>query len=549
MDEGQTVTEAVTATDDFRTPDASQSNSDELARILLKEGVVDLRLMERAQTIRQTQDRWLGHVLVELGAVAPDEMARALGKELHLNVLDLKQAAFSFEATRVLPETLARRFDALPVGYLDGRLMVAMVNPLDTVATDVISSQTGAAVDMLVATARDVRTGIDRFYAQLARELKLAGESSVGARKVSKSKPGDADEFQILHVEDLLRTMHGKAASDLHLSANAVPTMRIDGELVPVVDKKLQAKEVYDLVYAILTDEQIAEFEQGWELDLAYSVPTLSRFRVNVHRQRGSLGAVFRSVPIDPPTLDALNMPKVLKRLVAKPRGLVLVTGPTGSGKSTTLAAMIREVNVARRCHIVTIEDPIEFLHRNERSIIIQREVGSDTKSFAAALRHVLRQDPDVILIGEMRDLETISTAVTAAETGHLVLATLHTTSAAQTIDRIVDVFPPHQQEQIRVQLSTVLEGVISQTLLPLSDGKGRICAQEIMVASSAVRNLIREGKSHQIQSVIQSGGAEGMQTLDQALKDLVLSAKVTPQVALAAASNPAEFQVFLKMR
>ncbi len=543
------MAEAVTSADDFRTPDNSQSNSDDLARILLKEGVVDLRLMERAQTIRQTQDRWLGSILVELGAVSPDEMARALGKELNLNVVDLKHIAFSFEAMRLVPETIARRFDVLPIGYLDGRLMLAMVNPLDTVAIDVITSQTGATIDILVATSRDVRTGVDRFYAQLAREMRLAGDSSFGPVRASKSKSPDANEVQILHVEDLLRTMQSKGASDLHLSANAVPTVRIDGELVPVVDKKLQAKEVYDLVYAILADDQIADFEENWELDFAYSVPGLSRFRVNVHKQRGTLGAVFRSVPIDPPTLDALNMPKVLKKLLSKPRGLVLVTGPTGSGKSTTLAAMIHEVNLTRRCHIVTIEDPIEFLHRNERSIIIQREVGSDTKGFAAALRHVLRQDPDVILIGEMRDLETISTAVTAAETGHLVLATLHTTSAAQTIDRIVDVFPPHQQEQIRVQLSTVLEGVISQTLLPLSDGRGRICAQEIMVANSAIRNLIREGKSHQMMSVLQAGAAEGMQTLDQALKNLVLSAKITPQAALAAASNPPEFQVFLKMR
>jgi twitching motility protein PilT len=270
---------------------------------------------------------------------------------------------------------------------------------------------------------------------------------------------------------------------------------------------------------------------------------------VNVHRQRGTVGAVFRAVPVDPPSLEGLGMPQVLKTLAAKPRGLVMVTGPTGSGKSTTLAAMIREINVTRRCHIVTIEDPIEFLHRNERSIIIQREVGSDTQSFANSLRHVLRQDPDVILIGEMRDLETIAAAVTAAETGHLVLATLHTTSAAQTIDRIVDVFPPFQQEQIRVQLSTVIEAIVSQTLLPLADGKGRICAQEVLIASNAIRNLIREGKTHQMLSVLQSGAAEGMQTLDQALKNLVLAAKVSPQAAMAVSSNPADFQMFLRMR
>jgi twitching motility protein PilT len=242
-------------------------------------------------------------------------------------------------------------------------------------------------------------------------------------------------------------------------------------------------------------------------------------------------------------------MPDVLKMFCARPRGLVMVTGPTGSGKSTTLAAMIREINITRRCHIVTVEDPIEFLHRNERSVIIQREVGSDTASFANALRHVLRQDPDVILIGEMRDLETIGAAITAAETGHLVLATLHTTSAAQTVDRVVDVFPPHQQEQIRVQLSTVLEGIVCQTLIPLADGKGRTCAQEILVATSAIRNLIREAKTHQMPSVLQSSASEGMQTLDQALKNLVIQGKITPQAAMAVASNPADFQMYLRIR
>jgi twitching motility protein PilT len=354
---------------------------------------------------------------------------------------------------------------------------------------------------------------------------------------------------ELLHIDDLLRATIERRASDLHLSVGSPPTLRIDGDLLPVGSDKLTPAKLNELIYAILTDDQITEFEQKWELDFAYSVRGLSRFRVNVHRQRGTLGAVFRAVPVDPPSLDGLGMPEVIKTLCGRPRGLVLVTGPTGSGKSTTLAAMIREMNVTRRRHIVTVEDPIEFLHRNEKSIIIQREVGADTKSFATALRHVLRQDPDVILIGEMRDLETIGAAITAAETGHLVLATLHTTSAAQTVDRVVDVFPPHQQEQVKVQLSTVLEGIICQTLLALADGKGRVCAQEILIATSAIRNLIREGKTHQMPSVLQSGAAEGMQTLDQALKTLVRSGKVTPQVAMSVASNPQDFRMFLSMR
>jgi len=524
-----------------------KSDSEFLKEIIEAAGLVDRHMMERAEAIHYSQGRWLGSVLIELGAISPDDMAEAIAKRANLRVADLQQATFNTDSVRLLPESMARRFSAVPLAYIDGKLAVAMVNPLDTLACDLLQARTGARIERLVATEREVKAALDRFYTQLAREMKEAASAAPGAPR--HADPRAPVEMEIVHVDELLRMMMERKASDLHLSANSAPTMRIDGDLAPITGQRLGPKQVHELIYAILTDVQITEFEETWELDFAYSIPGLSRFRVNVHRQRGSIGAVFRAVPVDPPSLEALGMPRVVKTLSSRPRGLVLVTGPTGSGKSTTLAAMIREINVTRRCHIVTIEDPIEFLHRNERSIIIQREVGSDTKSFSGALRHVLRQDPDVILVGEMRDLETIATAVTAAETGHLVLATLHTTSAAQTIDRVVDVFPPHQQEQIRVQLSTVLEGILCQTLLPLSDGKGRICAQEVLVATSAIRNLIREGKTHQMPSVLQSGSAEGMQTLDQALKALVLATKVTPQAAMAVASNPADFQNFLRMR
>ena len=528
---------------------AGKSDSEQLADILRESGLVQAHMMERAQAIHQTQGRWLGSILVELGAISPEDIVQALSKSLGLRAVDLSSAQPNLDAIRALPESMARRFAVVPVSMVDTTLCLAMVNPLDTLAVDLIQARTGLHLERLVATERHVRAAIDRFYAQWAREVKHATGVKDSKQPVARPSGQTREEMEIVHVDDLLRLMMKRRASDLHLAANSSPSLRVDGELNPVNAERLSPRKVHELVYAILTDEQIAEFEESWELDFAYSVAGLSRFRVNVHRQRGTIGAVFRAVPVDPPSLDGLGMPEVLKTLTGRPRGLVLVTGPTGSGKSTTLAAMIREINMSRHSHIVTIEDPIEFLHRNEKSIIIQREVGADTKSFATALRHVLRQDPDVILIGEMRDLETISAAITAAETGHLVLATLHTTSAAQTVDRIVDVFPPHQQEQIRVQLSTVLEGIICQTLIPLADGKGRTCAQEILVATSAIRNLIREGKTHQMQSVLQSGGADGMQTLDQALKNLVIQGKVLPAAALAVASNPQDFQMFLRMR
>ena len=524
----------------------STSDSQQLAEILTSFGIVDRHMLERAKAIQQTQGRWLGSVLVELGAVGPEEIVQVLTNHLGLKPVDLSKVTYNAGALQLLPESMARRFGVVPVSHIDNTLHLAMVNPLDTLACDLIQARTGTRIEPVVATERDVRSAIDRFYGQMNRGQRSASASQI---KHEKQSTEESRQEEILHIDDLLRIMIESRASDLHLSVGCPPMLRVDGDLASINAEKLTPTRMTEIVYAILSDEQIGEFEEKWELDFAYSVRGLSRFRVNVHRQRGTIGSVFRAVPVDPPSLDALGMPEMLKKLAGRPRGLVLVTGPTGSGKSTTLAAMIREINVTRRRHIVTVEDPIEFLHRNEKSIIIQREVGSDTRSFSIALRHVLRQDPDVILIGEMRDLETISAAITAAETGHLVLATLHTTSAAQTVDRIVDVFPPHQQEQIRVQLSTVLEGIICQTLMLLADGKGRVCAQEILVATSAIRNLVREGKTHQMPSVLQSSGADGMQTLDQALKVLVQQGKVVPQLAMAVASNPQDFKMFLNMR
>jgi twitching motility protein PilT len=346
---------------------------------------------------------------------------------------------------------------------------------------------------------------------------------------------------------DLLVEMIGRKASDLHLTAGARPTIRVRGRLVPLDNYPvLTPAGTREVVYSILNNDQRQRLETDWQLDFAYPVPGLVRFRVNAYFQRASIGAAFRLIPFEILTIDELGLPPVLHEFGRKPRGFVLVTGPTGSGKSTTLAAVVDEVNETREDHILTIEDPIEFLHTHKRCIVNQRELGADAQSFAAALRAALRQDPDVILVGEMRDLETIQTALTAAETGHLVLATLHTQDAPQTIDRIIDVFPSHQQGQVRTQLSVALQGIVTQQLLPTLDGSGRVVAAEVLIPTAAVRNLIREGKTHQIASVMQTGSAHGMQTMDASLATLVRAGKISIQTAESRSSTPEELRRLL---
>ncbi len=344
-------------------------------------------------------------------------------------------------------------------------------------------------------------------------------------------------------VGALLHQLIACGGSDLHIKVGGPPRLRIDGEMEIVEGAEaLRPDDTQEMILGLLNTAQRKEFEEEHELDFAHSVPGLSRFRVNVFYQRGTIGSVFRTIPLRIPTAEELGLPPIILDLAMKPRGLVLVTGPTGSGKSTTLAAMVDHVNKNRKCHIMTIEDPIEFLHRDQLALVNQREVGADTKSFAQALKRVLRQDPDVILLGEMRDLETISAACTAAETGHLVFGTLHTTSAPSTIDRIIDVFPPHQQEQIRMQLSIGLQGVICQTLLPRVGG-GRIAAHEIMVCLPSIANLIREAKTHQMLTIIQSGARFGMHTLDQQLSEIVRAGLVTYDDAITKAQDPVTFE------
>ncbi len=342
---------------------------------------------------------------------------------------------------------------------------------------------------------------------------------------------------------DILTDVMQAGASDLHLTAGSPPMVRERGHLRALDYPKLSPQQTREIVYSILTNDQRQRLETHWQIDFSYSVPGRTRFRVNAYFQRASIGAALRLIPSSMPALEQLGLPPVLLDFTKKPRGLVLVTGPTGSGKSTTLAAMIDRINRERSEHIMTVEDPIEFLHPHKRCIVNQRELGADAQSFGLALKAALRQDPDVILVGEMRDLETISTALTAAETGHLVFATLHTQDTAQTVDRIVDVFPPQQQHQVRVQLSVSLQGVVTQQLLPTADGRGRVCACEILVPTPAVRNLIREGKTHQIYSALQTGGSHGMQTMDASLASLVRQGLISRELAESRSSTPEELR------
>jgi twitching motility protein PilT len=352
----------------------------------------------------------------------------------------------------------------------------------------------------------------------------------------------------LFSIDDLLARMVERNASDLHVTSGAEPSVRLNGRLERLDEfGRLVPEDTQRLLYRILSTEQQKHLEVRRQIDLSYSIPGLARFRVNVFFQRESLGAAFRMIPDTLKTLDDLGMPRSLHELADKPRGLVLVTGPTGSGKSTTLAAVIDLINSTRADHIMTIEDPIEFLHRHKRCIVNQREIGPDATSFAEALRGALRQDPDVILLGEMRDLETIATALTAAETGHLVFATLHTQDAPSTVDRLIDVFPAAQQEQIRVQIAGTLQGVVTQALLPRADGAGRVAAIEILLPDDAVRNLIRQAKVEQIYSIMQTGGKRGMQTLEQALADLVMRGVVSEDVALQRSSRPEQLKGLLE--
>ncbi len=407
------------------------------------------------------------------------------------------------------------------------------VPPAEPGADTQVDFEVDAAIAEVVAEAEALVVGVAESE---------AGESAY-ARLTTEERVQNDDVV----LDELLALVLEKNASDLHLTTGARPSIRLHGDLRQLDEYPVLTPPVIQRVmYSAITQRQREKFEEELELDFAYSLPGKARFRVNIYRQRDALGAAFRLIPFEIKKLEDLGMPPSVNNLAQLPRGFVLVTGPTGSGKSTTLASLLDLANRTRNDHIMTVEDPIEFLHRHRSCLVNQREVGEDTKSFGNALKHVLRQDPDIILVGEMRDLETISVALTAAETGHLVFATLHTQDAAQTIDRVIDVFPSHQQEQIRVQLASSLQGVVCQTLCKTADGRGRVVAAEVLYATPAIRNLIREGKTHQIYSAMQAGAQHGMQTMDQHLADLVKAGRITYEHGLEKCHHVEDFNRLL---
>jgi twitching motility protein PilT len=499
-----------------------------VGEFLVSRKVLSRDLLEEALIREQESGVPLAKILSTEGLVAERDLVAAVADQLGLPVWDPDLEPIPAILGGMLPLALCQRLRAVAVGMNGNELTVAMENPTDHTGVDQISQETGWVIRPVLAAASDISLAIEVLY----------GVDDAPPKKVD-SDGNDAPTATELHLNDLLAEMVQMGASDLHLSAGLPPCVRIDGHLRPMDGyEALTPSELRRMVYAILTQRQREKFEDALELDTSHPVPGVGRFRLNVFIQRDSVGAVLRAIPYKIVPLDRLGIPATVGDLAHLPRGLVLVTGPTGSGKSTTLASIIDIVNTTHASHIMTVEDPIEFVHSHKRCVVNQREVGEDTKSFTNALRHVLRQDPDVILVGEMRDLETISTALTAAETGHLVFGTLHTQDAPQSIDRVIDVFPAHQQQQIRVQLAAALQAVVTQQLLPKAGGRGRAVACEVLIATPAIRNLIREGKVHQIYSAMQGGGKYGMQTMDQSLAQLVRDSQVGMDVAIERCHN-----------
>jgi twitching motility protein PilT len=519
-----------------------------LAQALVAGGYATETTLSPLLTEAQATGQPLGTLLISRQMALPGVVVGALAQLAHLPAVDLAAAAPDRQVFELIPEPAAREYGAVALKVDGNHLAVAFGEPPADEDVQALSAMIGYRVAPMLADptviAAVLGSGPEFLHAQAAAQAAAQAEAAnadvsfaqqVEDRVLNQPMPSvsPSEENVPLHIDDLLRYAVSVGASDLHMTAGMPASIRLHGAIRPIEGcPKLTNEEIREMVFGILPASQRERFEAELELDTSHSIAGVGRFRVNVSLQRGTVAAALRPIPHEMPMFDSLGIPDTIKSFTELRRGLVLVTGPTGSGKSTTLASLVDIINRTKPLHIVTVEDPIEFLHEHKRSIINQREIGEDTFSFAEALRRVLRQDPDVILVGELRDLETISTALTAAETGHLVFATLHTQDAPQTVDRIIDVFPTSQQEQIRVMLAATLEGVVTQQLILNADGTGRIACCEVLVCTSAVRNLIRSSKTHQIYSLMQTGGSYGMQTMDQGLARLVHEGLISESVA-----------------
>ncbi len=513
-----------------------QSPSRQLGELLVERKVLSRDTLEQLLVREESEGVPFMKLLAAEGLVSEKDLAIAVAGKAGFQFIDFNEITLNPKVDGLIPPDLAAHYRAVAVDIVGEELVVAMMDPSDTSAIEEMGRITGFAVKPAMADKKELEKVLRSLYGE--------GVPS-GAQAVAPGEGGDfADAgFSIvkgeLHINELLTKVVEASGSDLHLTVGIHPTMRLHGEMTPMTEyPKLSGSETRRLIFAILTQRQREKFETEKELDTAHAVPGCGRFRVNVFYQRDSVGGVMRSIPYEIVPLEQLGLPPSVAQFAELPRGLILVTGPTGSGKSTTLASILDIINSTKRCHIITVEDPIEFLHRHKSAVVNQREVGEDTHSFSEALKHALRQDPDVILVREMRDLETISTALTAAETGHLVFATLHTQDAPQSIDRVIDVFPAHQQQQVRTMLAAALQGIVTQQLLPLAGRPGRAVASEVLVCTPAVRNLIREGKTHQIYSAMQAGGKFGMQTMDMSLATLVRRSAISLTTAIERCSN-----------
>jgi twitching motility protein PilT len=521
------------------------NGSRRLGEFLVQRKVLSREALEAALQREAAEKRPLASILVAEGMVGEKDLVAGLADQVGKRFVDLTQSVVPVELDGMIPAELATRYLALAVDVDGTDLIVAMRDPGDAAAVRDIEQATGWTVEPALAVRSELQRVITAMYGSGGGSRSAADDVALDVALDTHGVVGFDDESAgELHINELLERLLDLGGSDLHVTTNNHPCVRVHGELKPLTEyPMLNGSEIRRMVYAILTSRQREKFEDELELDTSHSIPGLGRFRLNVFQQRDAVGAVLRAIPYEIVPLEKLGLPASVAQFAELPRGMVLVTGPTGSGKSTTLASLVDIINRTKAVHIMTVEDPVEFLHHHKTALVNQREVGEDTHSFSKALKHVLRQDPDVILVGEMRDLETIHTALTAAETGHLVFGTLHTQDAPQSIDRVIDVFPAHQQQQVRVQLASALQGVVTQQLVPTKDGKGRRVAAEVLVATPAVRNLIREGKTHQVYSSMQAGGKYGMTTMDQSLATLVSAGDVSFETALERCANPEDLR------